>query len=113
MHCTTDRLKLVFFPGIGLVLKELENAGVLNETLIIYTSDNGIPFPSGRTNLYDPGIAQPMFIRSPNASRKNEVTYQMTSHLDIAPTILDWFNIKDDSTSTMTGTSLLPLLEKG
>lgn len=42
--------------GVGLVLEELENAGFKNNTLVIYTSDNGIPFPSGRTNLYDPGI---------------------------------------------------------
>ncbi|GLG95223.1 Methylglutaconyl-CoA hydratase, mitochondrial [Gryllus bimaculatus] len=40
--------------GVGLVLKELENAGVLENTLVMYTSDNGIPFPSGRTNFYDP-----------------------------------------------------------
>jgi hypothetical protein len=42
-------------PGVGLVLQELKAAGFENNTLIIYSSDNGIPFPSGRTNLYDPG----------------------------------------------------------
>lgn len=36
-------------------MKELEQAGVKDDTLIIYTSDNGIPYTSGRTNLYDPG----------------------------------------------------------
>lgn len=41
--------------GVGLVLKELETSGVLNDTLVIYTSDNGIPFAGGRTNLYDSG----------------------------------------------------------
>jgi N-sulfoglucosamine sulfohydrolase len=40
---------------VGLVLKELSSAGYADDTLVIYTSDNGIPFPSGRTNLYDPG----------------------------------------------------------
>lgn len=40
--------------GVGLMLKELEAAGHLDDTLIIYTSDNGIPFPAGRTNLYEP-----------------------------------------------------------
>ncbi|KAK6642945.1 hypothetical protein RUM43_004447 [Polyplax serrata] len=98
--------------GIGLILKELEDAGVANDTLVIYTSDNGIPFPTGRTNLYDPGIAQPMFINSPNSKRRNQVTYEMSSHLDIAPTILDWFGISDDSTSTLTGKTLLPLLDE-
>jgi len=45
-----------FFLGVGLVLEELKNAGFKDNTLVIYTSDNGIPFPNGRTNLYDPGL---------------------------------------------------------
>lgn len=40
-------------------------AGHLNDTLVIFTSDNGIPFPNGRTNLFDPGMAEPMLISSP------------------------------------------------
>ena len=51
--------------GIGLILDELENFGLMNETLIIYSSDNGPPFPMGRTNLYDPGIREPLFISNP------------------------------------------------
>lgn len=105
---------MIIVSGVGLVLKELESAGVLSDTLIIYTSDNGIPFPSGRTNLYDPGLAQPLFLASPDPSdRKNEVTYAMTSHLDLTPTILDWYNIVDNSTDSLTGKSLLPLFKTG
>ncbi|XP_042525921.1 N-sulphoglucosamine sulphohydrolase isoform X2 [Dipodomys spectabilis] len=51
--------------GIGLVLQELGSAGVLNDTLVMFTSDNGIPFPSGRTNLYRPGTAEPLLVSSP------------------------------------------------
>ena len=36
-------------------MQELKNHGVENDTLVIFSSDNGIPFPSGRTNFYDPG----------------------------------------------------------
>ncbi|XP_055541612.1 N-sulphoglucosamine sulphohydrolase [Wyeomyia smithii] len=107
--------------GVGLVLQELKNAGFDNETLVIYTSDNGPPLPAARTNLYDPGMAEPMFIRSPDPkSRKNQVTYSMTSHLDLVPTFLDWFNISYpqgapetnliDKSIKLTGKSLLPLL---
>lgn len=51
------QINVIYFceAGVGLVLKELENAGELNNTLVIYTSDNGIPFAGGRTNLYDSG----------------------------------------------------------
>ncbi|XP_071567780.1 N-sulphoglucosamine sulphohydrolase [Temnothorax nylanderi] len=104
--------------GVGLILEELENAGFKNNTLVIYTSDNGIPFPNGRTNLYDPGLAEPMMMSSPiHGHRKNKVTYSLTSLLDIVPTILDWFNatymdedFNEVSSPQLTGKSLLPLL---
>lgn len=57
--------KITLFLGIGLVLGELEKHGVLQDTLVIYTSDNGVPFPSGRTNLYDPGMSEPFLVSSP------------------------------------------------
>ena len=61
---------LFFLTGIGLVLSELESAGVLEDTLVLYTSDNGIPFPNGRTNLYDSGIAEPFLLSSPHHKNK-------------------------------------------
>lgn len=48
-----------------MVLQELKDAGYENDTLVIYSSDNGIPFPNGRTNLYTSGTAEPMLVSSP------------------------------------------------
>ena len=67
-HCDTGivfQLPFVYFPGIGLLLQELEMAGFTEDTLVVYTSDNGIPFPYGRTNLYDSGIREPFLLSSP------------------------------------------------
>nr|CAD7199374.1 unnamed protein product [Timema douglasi] len=59
----------------------------------------------------DQGMAEPMFISSPeHVERRNQVTYSMTSLLDLVPTVLDWFNISSSETSLLTGKSLLPLL---
>ncbi|GLV41678.1 N-sulfoglucosamine sulfohydrolase [Carabus blaptoides fortunei] len=98
--------------GVGMIINELKNRGLLESTLIIYSSDNGIPFPSGRTNLYDSGMAEPMFISSPyHKERRNQVTYSLTSLLDITPTVLDWFQLDTDkSKPILSGKSLLPLL---
>ena len=41
--------------GVGLVLKVLEDAKKLDDTLVIFLSDNGIPFPGAKTTLYDSG----------------------------------------------------------
>lgn len=101
------------------MLQELEQAGHLNDTLIIYTSDNGIPFPSGRTNFYDPGLREPMIISSPKAgSRRNEASYAMVSLLDVMPTVLDWYNIpfpqaENNEIQSDRPKSLLPILVKG
>ena len=48
-----------------MFLAELHSAGFADNTLVMYTSDNGIPFPRGRTNLYEPGTAEPLLISSP------------------------------------------------
>merc|ERR1711963_337340 len=73
-------------------------------------SDNGIPFPSGRTNLYDSGIKEPLIIVTPN---KNQVTKRtpktvdsLVSLLDIMPTVLDWHGVSIPA--NLTGKSLLP-----
>ena len=42
--------------GVGLLLEELKQWQLEDDTLVIFSSDNGIPFPSGRTNFYDPGL---------------------------------------------------------
>ena len=51
--------------GVGLLLQLLKDYSFDDSTLVVYTSDNGIPFPNGRTNLYDPGMAEPLLISSP------------------------------------------------
>lgn len=65
MIFNTDNIIFFFITGIGLFLQELRDAGHLNDTLILFTADNGIPFPNAKTNLYEPGMGEPMMISSP------------------------------------------------
>ncbi|XP_072098627.1 N-sulphoglucosamine sulphohydrolase [Mobula birostris] len=104
--------------GIGLVLEELSGAGHAEDTLVIYSSDNGIPFPNGRTNLYQPGVAEPMLVHSPDhPERWGQISRSFVSLLDITPTILDWFSVPypaysifGKKTVHLTGKSILPAL---
>lgn len=67
------------------MLQELQAAGVLNDTLVIFTSDNGVPFPSGRTNLYWPGTAEPLLVSSPeHPGRWGQVSEAYVSLLGMA-----------------------------
>lgn len=104
--------------GIGLVLQELKEAGFENDTLVIYSSDNGIPFPNGRTNLYSSGVAEPLIVSSPEHKMSwGEARDAFVSLLDITPTLLDWFSVpyppyslSGRSPVQLTGRSLLPAL---
>ncbi|XP_041838469.1 N-sulphoglucosamine sulphohydrolase [Melanotaenia boesemani] len=115
-YTTVSRLD----QGIGLVLQELRDAGYENDTLVIYSSDNGIPFPNGRTNLYQSGTAEPMLVSSPEQKERwGDTSQAYVSLLDITPTVLDWFSVSYPSYSLpgspttqvlLTGRSLLPAL---
>lgn len=105
--------------GIGLILQELRAAGFEDNTLVIFTSDNGIPFPNGHTNLYDPGIAVPLVISSPLVPQESRghTSGALVSLTDIVPTILDWYDLPMPNYSIFgpnpaipLGKSLIPIL---
>jgi len=99
------------------MLREVKAAGAADSTLVLLFSDNGIPFPSGKTNLLEQGQHEPLIISSP-AQARGRRTSLVVSALDLAPTVLDWANVAYPSTATaagrrttLTGSSLLPLLD--
>lgn len=106
--------------GIGLILEELRQAGFEENTLVIFSSDNGIPFPGAKTNLYHPGMAEPYLVSSPEApERWGQLSDAMVSSLDIVPTVLDWFKIDYPTYKLfearhvkLTGKSVLPVLHQ-
>ena len=48
---------------LGQALRVLEQTGELENTLIVVTSDNGMPFPHAKVNLYDWGVPMPLALR--------------------------------------------------
>ncbi|KAG7407117.1 Arylsulfatase [Fusarium oxysporum f. sp. rapae] len=74
------------------VTKQLEDAGLLDETYIIYSSDNGYHLgqhrlPPGKECGFDEDIRVPLFIRGPGVS-PGSIENAVTTHIDLAPTIL-------------------------
>ena len=96
--------------GVGLALKALEESGKAKDTLVLYLSDNGMPFPGAKTNLYDAGIRLPLIVRSPAQTKRGVVCQAMVSWVDIAPTILEWTEAQPPP--SMQGRSFLPFLEQ-
>ena len=80
--------------AFGMLVDTLKRTGTYEETLIVYLSDNGAPFPGSKTNVYEPGIRLPLIVREPGRARRGSVNAAMVSWVDIAPTILDFAGIQ-------------------
>jgi len=96
--------------GVGMILDNFAATGRADDTLVIFLSDNGCPFPGAKTNLYDPGLHLPLIVRAPGAAAA--VNDAMVSWTDVAPTVLDWTGVAPPSAYPLSGSSLLPILGK-
>jgi N-sulfoglucosamine sulfohydrolase len=61
--------------GISLFLSNFEKRNELENTLVIFASDNGPPFLGGRTNLYQFGIRTPLIISHPHFRNEKSKNY--------------------------------------
>jgi N-sulfoglucosamine sulfohydrolase len=93
---------------VGEIIAALDAAGQLDNTLIVWTSDNGMPFPRAKANLYDGGTRVPLAIRLPGTVKGGRTLDDFVVLTDLAPTLLDFAGVK--APPTMTGRSLMPLL---
>ena len=80
--------------AFGTLVDTLKRTGAYDNTLIVYLSDNGAPFPGSKTNVYEPGIRLPLIVRKPGVARPGSVNAAMISWVDITPTILDFAGIR-------------------
>jgi N-sulfoglucosamine sulfohydrolase len=73
---------------VGEVLAELDRQGVAEDTLVLFMSDNGRPFPRCKTTVYDSGIRTPWIVRWPSRVAPGTRCESLVSSIDIAPTFL-------------------------
>jgi arylsulfatase A-like enzyme len=99
---------------IGQVRAELAKRGMAENTIIVFTSDNGYFLGergfADKWYLYEPSVRVPMIIMDPKlpAIRRGETVDLMALNVDIAPTLLSFAGVKIPS--LMQGRSLIPLL---
>lgn len=73
---------------VGERMAELEREGVLDNTIVIWTTDHGDGFPRAKRSLYDSGLNAPMIIRFPDGRAAGTVDARMVSFIDFAPAFL-------------------------
>ena len=96
--------------SIGQILACLENAGLMDHTVIAHTSDHGDLLGDhglfGKGVMYEQAVSVPLLIRIPGGPRKMITT--RVSHIDFVPTLIDL--LEQRSTDQLAGTTLKPLI---
>ncbi len=93
------------------MLAYLEKIGELKNTIIIVTSDQGMPFPRAKPNCYEYGIRVPFAIRYPEKFPGNRIVDDPLSFIDLAPTLLELTNTSHEGMLPLTGESIVHILE--
>lgn len=99
-----------FDSHLGRMLTALERKGELDNTMVVVTSDNGMPFPRAKVNLYDWGVHMPLSIAWGSKLPAGRSVDSFVHHTDFAPTFLEAAGLK--APQSMTGRSLIPLFKE-
>lgn len=94
--------------GIGAVLHGLHDFGLVENTLVICTTDHGIAFPGAKATLFDRGIGVMTLMRGPHGFSGGKVIDAPVSHLDVYPTLCELAGVP--APEWLQGESLMPLV---
>ncbi|RMG69434.1 MAG: heparan N-sulfatase, partial [Bacteroidetes bacterium] len=104
-----------FDAHLGRMLAELEARGLLDSTLVVVTSDHGMPFPRVKGNTYHDANHVPLLMHWPaGLTAPGRISNELVSFIDLAPTFLDLAGIGGPAPEGMQpiqGQSLRPLLD--
>ena len=79
---------------VGEILRQLEEDGYLDNTIIFWYGDHGGPLPRQKRLLYESGVKVPLIIRYPDKARAGEIDDRLVSFIDFKPTILSLAGIE-------------------
>ena len=98
--------------AVGRVLAFLDEAGLAEDTVVIYTSDQGFFLGEhgwyDKRWIYEPSLRTPFLVRWPGVARPGAVRDELVQNIDLAPTFLDLAGVAEPP--PMHGRSLVPLL---
>jgi arylsulfatase A-like enzyme len=105
--------------GVGRILEKLDELDLADDTVVVFTSDNGgeslvtdnSPLREGKSWLYEGGIREPLILRYPRMVPERSVCDFPTSNVDFYPTFAELAGVEADPVQELDGISLVPLLE--
>ncbi len=93
------------------MLVYLEEIGELENTIVIVTSDNGMPFPRAKANSYEYGVHVPFAVRFPKNFPGGRIIDDPVSFADLAPTILELTGTSSEGMLPISGKSIVNILK--
>ena len=98
-----------FDEQVGAVLDSLESSAVAENTLVIMTSDHGMPYPGAKWTVRKAGIEVPLIVHQPGTVFSGgRVVEEVMSNVDVLPTVLDF--LEADIPENIQGHSFMPFL---
>jgi uncharacterized sulfatase len=95
---------------LSQMIEYLEETGELENTIVIVTADNGMPFPRAKANGYDYGVHVPFAVRYPKSFPGARTVDDPISFVDLAPTILELTKTSSDGMLPISGKSITHIL---
>jgi arylsulfatase A-like enzyme len=107
--------------AVGVVLKQLEESGLADNTIVVFTSDNGglstsegsptsnLPLRGGKGWVYEGGIREPWIVRYPGVTQAGAVNDELICSIDLYPTLAAAAGVEVEH--TIDGVDLLPALK--
>jgi arylsulfatase A-like enzyme len=123
-HATYAAMVETMDTSVGRVLDKLEQLGLSDDTVVLFTSDNGglstsegsptsnLPLRGGKGWLYEGGTRVPLIIKWPGITPPGSVSETPVMSIDFYPTILEIAGQETDQSPVLDGVSLTPILEQ-
>jgi arylsulfatase A-like enzyme len=104
---------------VGMVMDKLDELGLSENTIVVFTSDNGgeefvtsnVPLRAGKSTLYEGGLRVPLVVRWPDNIPANTLNKFPTCNFDFYPTLAEAVGITPNPAQHMDGRSILSVLK--
>lgn len=101
-----------FDKEVGGLLAVLKKTGHAKNTIVIVTSDHGMPFPRVKGHTYDDAHRVPFIVHWPGVTKSTQRVSELITLTDLAPTLFELFSVKaEDAGMDFTGNSFVDLFK--
>ena len=109
--------------GVGRIMKKLDELGLAENTIVVFTSDNGglstsegmptsnLPLRGGKGWHYEGGVREPLIVKAPGVTKAGSVCHEPMISTDYYPTLLELAGLPLHPAQHLDGVSIAPLLK--